>query len=157
MGKPMYFFRDNRDKIEMILSSFHWCLENMMPEATKDEKIKRFMDDQLQTEKIYAELWVAEDQAYTRNMNVLKILRSVKGKTFVKHLRRFLKECEAKFTVPFIITRDTRGDWVEEKWGKEIQRYWVDQRCTNIEGDSFEGYIWVQLREGRFLKFFYTC
>lgn len=154
---PTYFMRDNREQLEHILSSFRWHVENMKMEGTKEEFLKWFMDQEIMTEQVYAEMWLEEETAHRRNINILKVIRKVKGVSFCRHLRAFLKECEAKFSVRFTITREAGGDWVAEKWGKEIQGYWVDQRCTNMEGDSFEGYIWVKLREDRFLRFFYTC
>jgi hypothetical protein len=45
----------------------------------------------------------------------------------------------------------------ETEFGHSIKFIWVDQWSVGTEGDSFEGYIEVQIKENKYLKFRYSC
>ena len=54
------------------------------------------------------------------------------------------------------IEKEPNGNWQEEHYGRTIKGTWVDQWSTGTEGDSFSGYVWVQIKEKKFLKISYS-
>ena len=89
------------------------------------------------------------------NHALLQEIKKEKGKIFYKYLLEIIEESEGIKGKAEIV--DTAlGKFQEEKWGRQIKGIWVQQWTVGMEGDSFEGFVCVQLGENRYLKFGYS-
>ena len=100
------------------------------------------------------------DEIARKNGRVLKAIRSVKSKSFYRSLSAYLKdlyyECYNKEQMEFALVKQPAGKLIKESWGKELKQHWVDQYSSGPEGDSYDGYIYIQLKEKMFLRVNYS-
>ena len=112
-------------------------------------------------EEHYAELSRLNKIVDAKNKRLLTAIKSVLGKSFVRNLLALLEECEVGsqlgVSTEFEIVRQTGSTWVSERYGRKIAGYWVDQWAIGDSGDSFEGYIYVELKPNRYLKASFSC
>ena len=54
------------------------------------------------------------------------------------------------------IIKEPIGKFQEEKYGRQINGIWVKQWSVGMEGDSWEGFICVQIKQNKYLKFGYS-
>ena len=117
------------------------------------------MDTQKEISDKYYEEMYAEIDAYYKecdriNQRLLTIIKRYKGEEFYDDLMDLLEECNYS-NAPFQIVRECHV--------KEIEvydycfSYYVDQyENGGMEGDSFAGFVYIPLKENRFLKFHYS-
>lgn len=92
------------------------------------------------------------------NDRLLKVLKRMYGAAWVKNLKKLLADCEVgtyMMDARYGITHSRCGQYQQEKYGK-IRGYWVEQWPVGDSGDSWEGYIYVELKPGRYLKAAYS-
>lgn len=140
-------------EISSILDSWSWYKEES-PEGARHDFINSYLDSKELEEDCWRKLAEYEDQCNKRNQRILKAIKSVKGRTFHKHVVNIIEECEGIDGMAEIV-RVPSGKFQEEKHGKEIDGIWIDQWTTNMEGDSYEGIVCVKIKPDRFLKFRY--
>lgn len=109
------------------------------------------------TEKVYSELAEQEKEIARSNNRLFKAIETVKGKAFLRNLKMVLFDCYLSNYDKCTIVNSTTGKWQEERYGREIRGYWVDQWSVGMEGDSFAGFIYVKLKENKFIKCPYSC
>jgi len=91
------------------------------------------------------------------NARILRAIKTVKGKAFVKHLSALMESCEAVDWANWEILKEPIGSEQSiDEYGREIRKEWVDQRATGTEGDSWEGTICVQIKPNKYLKFHFS-
>ncbi len=90
------------------------------------------------------------------NKRLLRAIKSVKGDTFYRNIKKALKEltegCYHIEEMKYEIVRKTSGLWQNHSFGKEIKGRWTEQWSEGTEGDSWGGYIYIEIKKGRFLK-----
>ena len=82
-------------------------------------------------------------------------MERVKGKGWVKNLKSLLQDCEVA-SRPYELCRARYGQYQNEAYGRGIKGYWVDQWAVGDSGDSWDGYVYVEIKPGKFLKAFYS-
>lgn len=87
------------------------------------------------------------------NERIFKAIASLKGKEFLDSLFLCTQECEV---AAWELCREPRGEYQQDEFGV-IKGIWVDQWTVGLEGDSFEGYVCVQLKEKLWIKGHYSC
>lgn len=128
------------------------------PGLTMNEFADSYIKNEIAMEEGMAQYFNGLKEVDNRNERVLKAIKSVKGKTYYKHLISYLKDASMPEWGEFEIVRQPIGD--EQKvteYGRSIKREWVEQWSVGTEGDSFEGYICLELKPGRYLKFRFSC
>lgn len=140
------------------LSSFIHHLDYMRynhKDASPNEIINKYLDNKEYEAKAWKEVADWEAECYRRNQRLLRAIKSVKGKTFHKYLVQIIKDCD-RVTDQMQIVNEPRGNQQEAECGRTIKWIWVDQWSVGTEGDSFEGYICVELKPGKYLQFSYS-
>ncbi len=141
------------------LSSFYNHVKFMQehhPQVCADEIINKFIDNQEYEAKAWKQLVDYEAEVWRSNERLLKVIKKVKGPTFHKHLLSIIKSLD-RVDDKMTIEKEPAGEWQEETdCGRTIKEVWVDQWATGIEGDSWGGYLWVKLKENKFLKIGYS-
>jgi hypothetical protein len=128
------------------------------PALTMNEFADSYIKNEIAMEEGMTQYFNGLKEVDKKNQRVLKAIRSVKGKTYYKHLISYLKDASVTEWCEFEIVRDPVGD--EQKvteYGRSIKKEWVEQWSVGTEGDSFEGYICLELKPGRYLKFRFSC
>lgn len=105
------------------------------------------------------DMYKAAMEVEAHNLRIMKAIHSVKGQTFFDDLCDLLKynECGGGiFPHPDEIVRKKAGELAEEDFGS-IQQFWVDQyENGGYTGDSYAGYIYVEIKPGKYLKAHYS-
>jgi hypothetical protein len=119
-----------------------------------DQEMEEIMADH------FAECSKLNNEITRRNRRLLKAIRSIKGKSFLKNLVAVLQECEVHSQLGIIteyqLSKTPGKSFVSEKYGKEIKGYWVDQWSVGTEGDSYEGYVYIEIKPNKYLKAFFS-
>jgi hypothetical protein len=149
---------EERQRKYWNLSAFYnhvkWIEQND-PGTCIADIINSYLDNQEYEAEAWREMADYEHEVWRHNQRILRAIKSVKGKTFYKYFLEIIKSCDRVKDV-FEIVSEPCGVWTEEKYGRTIGGVWVDQWSVGMEGDSFEGYVWVQLKENKFLKISYS-
>lgn len=155
------FWKENGEIIKHHLTSFYDQYE-FHKEQDKNMNLHQFAEDYIKNE-IAMEAGMQEyfdglAEVDKRNNRILKAVKSVKGKSFYKHLINLIKDASPTEWHEWEIVKEPCGDkQAENGFGREIKCIWVDQWSVGTEGDSFEGYICVRLKKNKYLKFRYSC
>lgn len=111
-------------------------------------------------EEVYKPMDDYEKEIGRSNQRLIKAIRKSKGKTFTKNLQNCLKDladgCCHTAQMKYELVRQVTGEFQKEPWGREIKGVWVEQWTVGMDGDSFEGYMYVQIDSKRFLKVNYS-
>lgn len=151
------FIQENRERLEGLLSAFYYTLDSMDSKPSA-KIIESFLNSEESAEKGMAEYFEGLKQIEKSDKRLLRAIRHVKGYSFWKNLHKAFKELGTiQEWAPLQLVKEPKGDFVKEKYGREIKGYWVDQRSVGDSGDSFEGTICIQIRENKYLKFHYSC
>lgn len=155
------FWKENGDTIKSHLTSFYDQYEFQKGQDPKIN-IHQFADDyvnnEISMEAGMDEYFKGLQRVHKYNNRILKAIKSVKGKTFYRHLLSLIKNSESVSWSQWEIVKEPNGErHIEKEYGREIKFIWVDQWAVGTEGDTFDGYIWVQLKENKYLKFRFSC
>jgi hypothetical protein len=82
------------------------------------------------------------------NKRLLKAIKTVKGRTFYKYLLQLLSDVDYSHEL-FEIVDKPSGEYQAERMGYTIKGYWVDQWAV---GKNWEGFIYVELKQGKYFK-----
>jgi len=93
-----------------------------------------------------------------RNEQLLRQMVGTYTGAYVADIRRCLSEAEAPSSwAPLEIVDKPTGQSQDEDWGS-FKHVFVDQyQDGGMEGDSFAGYIYIPLPDGKYLKAHYSC
>lgn len=125
------------------------------PKPSRHELINRYLAQEEMYDNHFKELMEYEAECYRSNERLLRAIKKVKGKTFYKYLLQILKESD-RVDGKMEIVSEPCGEFQNEKYGQTINGIWVDQWSVGMEGDSFQGYVCVQLKPNKYLKFNYS-
>jgi len=112
---------------------------------------------ELENKKIRAELaeegriYYAEEKRW--NSRVLKAIGNQLGKQFLDDVVECFNESEAYGKLELV--RKPRGKWYEEHY-ESFAGIWVDQWSGDNSGDSWNGYVCIELKKGLWLKTYYS-
>lgn len=149
---------EDRQRRYWNLSAFYnhvKYMEEHHPAACINEIINKYLDNQDYEAKVWQEIADYDEEVWRHNQRLLRAIKGVKGKTFHKYLLEIIKSCD-RLRDKMEIDSQPNGTWNDEKYGRTIKGIWVDQWSVGMEGDSFEGYLWVQLKENKYLKISYS-
>lgn len=110
-----------------------------------------YVENQIACEKGMDEYYAYVRECEQSDKRLLKAIRTVKGKTFVKHLLEVIDRDQTMGS-KMAIVREPIGEFVKEQYGRYIKGYWVVQYSVGTEGDSFQGTICIEIRTDRYLK-----
>jgi hypothetical protein len=149
---------EERERDERLLSAFYYHMQYMRENGnnwSKGECISKFFENQEFERQAYNSLIDHENECYRHNSRLLHTIKKVKGNTFYKYLQEIIKSCDC-VKEKMEIVGEPGGKWEDEQYGRTIKGVWIDQWTTGTEGDSFDGYLWVQLKEKKYLKISYS-
>jgi len=104
----------------------------------------------------YLELDKIVNEASRHNKRLLKAVKRVLGARFSKAVTLTADDCEACPSYKWKLVKKPRGDRQSHDI-KPIKWIWVDQWAVGCDGDSWEGHIYIPLKENLYLEFYYTC
>jgi hypothetical protein len=154
-------WKEHGDSLKHHLIGFYHQFEHQRgnePDLSLNKFTDSYIKNELDMEKGMDEYFKWLQEVDKRNNRVLRAIKSVKGKTYYRHLISYLKDASVTEWSEFEIVREPLGD--EQKvteYGRSIKKEWVEQWSVGTEGDSFEGYIYLELKLGRYLKFRFSC
>lgn len=112
--------------------------------------------DELNRE-MYAKLAAQEKEENRRNVWLLRAIESVRGKPFAEELTALIKDLDG-INGAWEIARQSDGTFNDEDDGGAIKGYWCKQMRTNYGAeDSYSGYVYIEIKPGRFLKVAFSC
>jgi hypothetical protein len=118
--------------------------------------IKEYVYEQRMYHDCYSGLTKYEDECARSNKRMLKVLRRVKGRTFVKRFLELAEDCEGVRGKIYLSKNPKGTKYSENEYGPLIKHRWVDQRSVGMEGDSFEGTVSVEVKPNKYLCFDYS-
>jgi hypothetical protein len=154
-------WKEHGDSLKHHLIGFYRQFEHQKenePNISLNKFAASYIKNEVDMEKGMDEYFQWLQLVDKRNSRVLRAIKTIKGKTYYKHLISYLKDASVPEWCEFEIVREPIGD--EQKvteYGRSITREWVEQWSVGTEGDSFEGYICLELNPGRYLKFRFSC
>ena len=90
------------------------------------------------------------------NSRLFAILRTVKGAKWMKGLEELLWHCEVCGAMSITRARPQDKHWQKAAFDP-IKEMWVEQWSRGMDGDSFEGTIWVKIDNKRWLQLSFSC
>lgn len=155
------FWKEHEEKLKHHLTSFYDEFEHHKaesPDINLYSFADRYINNQIAMEQGMQDYFDGVKEIDRRNTRLLKAIKKIKGKTFYRHLIALIKDANPTEWGEFEVVSNPGGKMQKEtEFGRSIKYIWVDQWSVGMEGDSFEGYIWVQLKENKYLKFRYSC
>jgi hypothetical protein len=120
--------------------------------------MKKTLDEiELENKQLWAEYAASEKIYYEEekrwNGRVLKAICNQLGKQFLADVVECFEESEAQGKLQLV--RGTTGQWQEEE-RESFKGVWVDQWAVGVSGDSWEGYVYIELKKGLWLKTYYS-
>lgn len=149
---------ENKESFRQHLLSFQQHLEwekSENPDITVPAAADSYINNQMDMEQGMEEWAAYEREVYRKNQRLLKAIKSVKGKTFHKHLLEVIEESEGLRSLATIV-KEPVGDFQKENYGREIKGIWVQQWSVGDTGDSFEGNVCVKIKPNKYFKFSYS-
>lgn len=152
-------FKENRESLINHLDGFYRHVEYQKEHGNFLSVYKSasgYVDNQIDAENGMSEYYAYLEECERSDRRLFKAIASVKGKTFVKHLKSLING-EQTYGTRCEIVRQPIGDFQKEhEAGRQIKGIWVQQWSTGPEGDSFSGTVCVEIRPGRYFKFHFS-
>lgn len=151
---------ENKDALKSHIIHFQSALE-YYKKAYPNEGIEQYaviyLDNEIAMEKGMNEYYNGLIKIHAYNQRILRAIKSVKGNTFYKHLIELIKDAETTDYQEWEIVSKPVGKCQEvTECGRSIRKEWVDQRAVGDSGDSWAGSICIQLKENKYLKFYFS-
>lgn len=157
----MINFTKDRNSLCHHLTGFYAMVEHERgknPDISIGHIANHYLDNEISMEKGMADYYNYLRECDRKNERLLRAIGTVKGKTFLKHLRAKIKNSEADRHGGFEIVRTPTGKrQTESEYGRAIREEWVDQYVNGgMTGDHYEGTICIKIKETKYLKFHYS-
>lgn len=153
------FSEENKESLVWHFSSFaDRCLSNRgmeVPLVEVKKLAEDYIDNEIAMQKGMQDYYDSMREIDVTNRALLNEIKKEKGKTFFKYLMEIIEESEGIRGNAEIVNKPV-GEFQKEKYGRQINGYWVEQWSVGMEGDSYEGFVCVQLSPDRYLKFGYS-
>lgn len=88
------------------------------------------------------------------NNRILKAIIAIKGQKFVNSLYAIINEDRCN-EFAFALVKKPDGKCQKASYGL-IKEIWINQWSVGTEGDSFNGYIYVNLKENLWLEMYFA-
>lgn len=155
------FWKEHGEKIKGHLTAFHdqyVYFKGQEPELNLHKYAEEYIKNEVAMEAGMQEYFDGLNEVAEYNNRILRAIKSVKGKRFYYHLKRLMKDCEAVHWDNWQILSAPTGEIQRERdYGRHITRVWCEQWATGTEGDSWDGYICVEIKPNKYLKFRFSC
>ena len=154
----VFITEENRQSFKWFLQSFVDSLDwnrEQDKSVTSHIVIDKYLDNQVAMQGGMQQFANYEKEICSKNKRLLNAIKSVKGKTFHKHLLGIIKESEGLNGLAEIVPIP-QGGYQRENWGRDIKGYWIEQWSVGMEGDSYEGNVYVQIKPNKYLKLPYS-
>lgn len=107
--------------------------------------------------KIFAD-YAAEMNQYNDNSNrinnrILKAIKNQLGEKFKEAILLCAEESDA--CGPFALVKKPKGEYLDEEY-EAFKGLWVDQRSYGDTGDSWQGEVYIKLKENLYLEIGYS-
>lgn len=122
----------------------------------QDRIIEGYVYEQRMYHDCYSGLTKYDDECARSNKRMIKILKRVKGRTFVKRFLEVVESCDGVRGKMYLSSVPKGKKQSEDEFGRLIKYIWVDQRSVGMEGDSFEGTVSVEVKPNKYLCFDYS-
>ncbi len=111
----------------------------------------------IEESKMYENMAILEAEIEASNKKVLLDIVAMKGQKYANSMMGFIKEAQDYQSYdPWVLVSKPYGNKQKEDYGM-VEYVWVDQWSVGDGGDSFNGYLYFELKEDLFLKVFYSC
>lgn len=154
------FFTENAERLRTYLISFYDTVNyhrEIDPKIGIGQIADGFIKNQIDCENGMKSYFDAVTEIAKKNTRILRAIKTVKGKTFCRHLTEFIKDREAVDYAQWEIISEPEGvDQEVSEYGREIKKEWVQQWATGTEGDTWDGIICVKIKANKYLKFHYS-
>lgn len=151
---------ENKESLRWHLISFYGMFQNEResnPTVTIYEVADAYVANELSMEEGMKQYYDSLTETWKYNQRILRAVKSVRGKTFYKHLTEFIKNAEPTDYHEWEIVSQPVGNKQEvTEFGRSIKKEWVVQHSVGDSGDSWAGTICVQLKENKYLKFHFS-
>jgi hypothetical protein len=155
------FWKEHGETIKSHLVHFYdqyQFQKDQTPNPNIHEYAESYIKNEIAMEEGMQSYFDGINEIHRRNSRILRAIKSIKGKAFYRHLVALIKDANPTEWHEWEIVSEPSGKKQNEsEFGRSIKFIWVDQWSVGTEGDSFEGYIEVQLKENKYLKFRYSC
>lgn len=98
-----------------------------------------------------------------KNRRLYRAIKRQLGYRFYKNMIELFAMCEVRleymgFMNQLELTRTPDGSYQEtNEFGRKIKGYYVQQWAVGLEGDSWSGFICLELKKGLFIKAPFDC
>jgi hypothetical protein len=155
------FWKEDGETIKSHLVRFYdqyQFQKDQTPNLNIHEFAESYIKNEISMEAGMQEYFEGLDKVAKYNNRILRAIKSIKGKTFTRHLISLMNDAGiVNWDEWQIVSEPSGAKQKENEYGRSIKNIWVDQWSVGTEGDSFDGYIEVQLKENKYLKFRYSC
>jgi hypothetical protein len=138
--------------LSFVEADRNW-IEKRHPELSLEERVDVFLAEEIQMEEAMKSFIEYEGKIANNNQNLLRIIKELKGEEFHADLCNILEDSDRIGEMS--IVEKTTGDYQQEDYS-HIAGVWVDQRSVGDSGDSFEGFLYVQLEADKYLRIPYS-
>lgn len=156
----MLEFKGNEDSIKSHLRSFYDTVQYEQknnPEVHICSIIDRYVKSQVECENGMADYFNFLKEVDRHNERLLRAIKSLRGKTFYKHLKSFILDSEPAEHHKWEIVKEPQGkERTENEYGRSIRKYWSWQVSQGMEGDSWWGAIYIEIKNGKYLKYHFS-
>jgi len=111
-------------------------------------------------DKLVQDYMQEEVALFGRNIEILNrilgAIELIKGKVFVESVKACIEESEIDGFHPAELVKEPVGEYQKEDYNGSFEGIWVQQWSVGDSGDSYQGYVCIQLKEKMYLKFRYS-
>lgn len=155
------FWKEHGEKLKHHLTNFYDQFEyhkSESPDINLYQFAENYIKNEIAMEQGMQEYFDGLKEIDKYNSRILKAIKSIKSRRFYGHLISLIKDAGTVEWDQWEIVKEPGGEKQKEtEYGRSIKQTWVDQWSTGPDGDSFDGYIWVQIKENKYLKFRCSC
>jgi hypothetical protein len=148
--------KENRESYKSNLISFYNCITDDYNKGKPvNEVVDAYLDDLIAMNEGMTDYYNHLKEIEEENRKLLLEIKRSNGKTFYKYVCQIIEESEGIDGLAEIVDKPT-GTFQEGYYGRQINGIWVEQWSRGIEGDSWGGYVYIQLDVDKYLKLPYS-
>lgn len=113
---------------------------------------KQAWADMAEEERIY------DEEVKKNNDSIIDELRKTHDDSFINDVITLVKDMDSGVYGKWEVVDKITGSYQEEDELESIKGIWVDQFCNGgWTGDDFQGYMYILIGEGKYLRMTYSC
>ncbi len=133
---------------QYIGSQQHWE-DSVNADYDEKERINKEQEKEM-IEQVYKDLAAYDWETMRQNDRIFKAIGNQLGVGFLSDLKTLIEDCECKDRFK-LVDEPTGKFQIESDFGC-IAGIWITQYSVGTEGDSYEGTIWVKLKNYKYLE-----